>query len=75
MKDIFGRNEDSNGGLHGNNHSVVSFEEAKLPRGEVLCGNYVGVKSQVFVVCIFVASVSLVAYCFDGYMRVINFVY
>lgn len=38
-------------------------------------GNYVRVEPQVFIVGIFIASVSLVAHSFDCQVRVINFVY
>jgi len=46
-----------------------------LPRDEVLSGDYVGVKSKVFIVCVFVASVSLVAHGFYCQVGVVDLVY
>lgn len=38
-------------------------------------GDYVRVEAQVFIVCIFIASVPLMAYSFNCQMGVVDFVY
>lgn len=38
-------------------------------------GNYVGIEAQVFVVCVFIASVPLMAHGFNCKMGVIDFIH
>ena len=40
-----------------------------------MSGDYVRVKAYIFVVGIFIASISLVAYCFNSKVGVVNFVH
>lgn len=54
---------------------MVCFQEAKVSWVEVVSGDHVGVEAQILVVGVLVASVSLVAHCFDGKVGVIDFVY
>lgn len=43
---------------------MVGFKEAELSGGQVLSRDHVGVEAELLVVSVFIASVSLVAYCF-----------
>lgn len=54
---------------------MVSLQKAKLPREEVLGWNHVGVKGQIFVVCVFITSIPLMADGFDRKVGVVDLVY
>ena len=75
MQDIFSGDKDSNWRFYWNYHSVIRFKKPELPWGEVLCRNYVRVEAQLLIVGVFVTSVSLVAYGFNGEVWVVNFVH
>ena len=47
-------------------HTAVDFKKTKLALGELIRVNYIGIKSEVVEVTIFVGSVPLVANSFNG---------
>ena len=54
---------------------MVGFQKAELPGGQILCGDYIRVEAEIFVVGVLVASVPLVAHGFNCEVGVVNFVY
>lgn len=54
---------------------MVCLQEAELSGSEVLSRNHVGVEAQIFIVCVLIASISLVAHGFNCQVRVIDFVH
>lgn len=64
MEDVVSGDDYSDGGFYGDYNAMINFQQTKVALGEVCCWDYVGVKREVFEVCIFVGSVSLVA---DGF--------
>ena len=75
MKYVLSGDKDPDRGFYGDDYSVIGFEEAELSWGQVLGWDYVGVKAQFFVVCVFIASVPLMSYGFNCKVGVVDFVY
>ena len=65
MEYVFSGDEYPDGRFNWDYYSVVCIQEPELPISEVLGRDHIGVEAEVFVVCVFVASVSLVSYGFD----------
>lgn len=75
VENVFSRYQDLDWGFYWDYYLVVGFQELKLFGSQILCWDYVGVKFEVFVVCIFVVLVLLMFYGFNCEMGVVNFIY